>query len=155
MRAIVLAAKVKDDLIEIEYSDAYGRRAMDYLHTAPVGDWVNHDFFDKECYYVAFLNTMVEKNVEVYRKMIKLHLDVVFELPRKKRMNLFDSEFIHAMRILDPTFYPPVLNMYCSWQMHLLDTIVEQTYTIVANCRNVRRLKRYFTFLQDVMLRLE
>jgi hypothetical protein len=93
---------------------------------------------------------MVYKNNVVFRKMAKLHLDGILDIPDAQRVQL-----LNAMRILDPTFSPPWINLKCRWQRDLMDDIADMSYVVVSECRNVRRLERYVTALQEIVLKAQ
>ena len=137
-----------DDCIEIEYikhlPGTGSKKHTAYVYTTPVGNW--HDLKFKESddvSYSNFLNTMVFKNIDVRRKLAKLALDRIIE-SEWYRINL-----LNAIRILDPTFIPPMINLHCHWQCELMEEIATITsLRIIATCRNEKRLERYFNALQ-------
>ena len=124
-----------------------GKVGTDYVYTGAVGNWSDLDFRGDECDYVAFLNTMVYKNVDVFRKMATLLLDELLNVPYKNRIQL-----LNAMKILDPTFTPPWINVHCNWQQSIVETIVDKTFDIISTCYNKNRLERYVTVLQSLRL---
>ena len=135
------------DCIEITYSKFVtgtgNRKVTDYVYTTPLGNWVELKFNESEgVQYTNFLNTMVFKNIDVYRKLAKLALDRVLEMG-------YHINLMNAIRILDPTFKPPRINTRCVWQLDLLETIAKSTsIVIIMTCRNTFRLERYFNALQ-------
>ena len=136
------------DCIEITYSKFVSgtgvRKLTDYVYTTPLGNWTELKFNESEgVQYTNFLNTMVFKNIEVYRKLARLSLDHVLE------MGSYHINLMNAIRILDPTFKPPRINTRCAWQRDLLQTIATSTsMVIIMTCRNTFRLERYFNALQ-------
>lgn len=143
-----------DDCMRIQYSvkiPGIGvSNHIDYLSTRPRGDW-SQLFFKREdqMSYPDFLNTMVEKNVEVCRKMAKLQLDTVL----KDNVNNYRLyiRLMKIIRILDPSFEPPILNMKCGWQKQLLREICSgTTFHVIGVCQNCHRLTRYFNVLKTV-----
>jgi len=126
------------------------RNKTDYVYTDPAGDWVQLCFSKEDNVNVSnFLNTMVIKNLEVYHKLAKLELERVLDTPGTFRINL-----LNAIRILDPTFVPPIINKRCRWQCELMEDIVSKTsICIIATCKNEWRLERYFTALQALRVR--
>jgi hypothetical protein len=126
------------------------RRIIDYVYSYPLGGWTEL-IFDGESppLYTNFLNTMVFKNIEVQRKMAKLVLDSILEVPWMYRINL-----LNAVCILDPTFVPPRINTNCRWQNELMEDIVSSySLMVIATCRNEKRLERYFNALQALTVR--
>lgn len=138
------------DCIEITYNkfvpETGYRVFTDYVYTTPLGNWVDIKFNEIDnVQYTNFLNTMVFKNIEVYRKLAKLALDNILE------MDLYHIKLLNAICILDPTFTPPYINTRCTWQWDLMYNIVSTTsYRIIATCHNTRRLKKYFNVLQSL-----
>ncbi len=56
---------------------------------------------------------------------------------------------MNAVKILDPTFSPPVINMRCSWQKNFIKQMcVEQLPIIIDTCVNDLRLEKFFRVLQ-------
>ena len=137
------------DIIEIEYVKyVHGngwKTHKDWIYTYPEGDWTELNFDDTSSVkYIDFLNSMVFKNLEVQRKIAKLSLD---KLSTKGPMKLLKA--MCAIRILDPTFVPPEINLDCTWQLGLLNHIVLVTsYEIIANCKNKTRIDRYSRVVQ-------
>ena len=130
--------------IEIKYTkyvEGHGyREATDFIYTNPIGGWKHLNFEGDYCEYTAFLESMVYKNIEVYRKLSKLYLD---GLPKKNRIR-----GMNAMCIIDPTFTPPYINENASWQRALMDSVIDYTYEVIATSRNERRLKKYASALK-------
>lgn len=144
----IFNARAHEHEISVQYRR--GRKVVtDYVYTAPVGGWTELDFEGDECDYVAFLNTMVYKNVDVFRRMATLMLDELLNVPYRNRIQL-----LNAMKILDPTFTPPWINVHCNWQQELVETIVNKTFEIIDTSYNEKRLERYVTVLQSLRLQL-
>ena len=144
---------VGDECIEITHSKFIPgigyKRIIDYVYTTPLGNWTELVFDDEENapLYTNFLNTMVFKNIEVQRKMARLSLEYILEYPGWYRINL-----LNAVCILDPTFTPPWINTYCKWQCELMEEIVSSTsLMVIATCRNMDRLNKYFNSLQALI----
>ena len=137
------------DIVEIEYTKyVHGngwKTHKDWVYTYPEGDWVKLNFGDLSAVkYIDFLNSMVFKNLEVHRKIAKLSLDSVSKKSPKKLLRL-----MNAIRILDPTFEPPEINTYSTWQMGLLKHIaLGSSHEIISNCKNKKRIDRYFRVVQ-------
>ena len=133
------------DMVEMEYATYLGpemgwKNRIDFVGTYPEGDW-NELLFDDDSNvrYEDFLNTMVHKNLEVHRKIAKVSLD---NLSTNKPHKLI--RIMNAIKILDPTFQPPIINTECQWQVELLKHIASHmSYGIIATCKNKKRLHRY------------
>jgi hypothetical protein len=137
------------DIVEVEYTKyVHGngwKKHKDWVYTYPEGDWTEITFGDlSPVKYVDFLNSMVFKNLEVHRKIATLSLDSVSKKSPKKLLRL-----MNAIRILDPTFEPPEINIYSAWQMSLLKHIALGTsHEIIASCKNKKRINKYFRVVQ-------
>ena len=115
-----------------------------YLTTKPEGDWTEIKFpTDTNTSYADFLNTMVEKNLDVHRRIAKAALDTaIFDCKNMIKL-------MNCIKILDHTFVPPVINRKCGWQNELAEEIATITSArIIATCNNKSRLDRYFRVLQ-------
>ena len=146
---------VQGDHIEVRYFVKLPGNVIshhiDYIYSRPKG-WTHLSFSeDLPVSYSDFLNTMVEKNVDVCRKMAKLELDtIVKELDPSKSTKTF-IKIMNALKILDPTFDPPFINVKCGWQKHLLNEICSSTsFHVISLCRNHVRLQRYFNLLKVI-----
>lgn len=121
----------------------------DFFRTRPIGDWTSLQF-KNGLSYADFLNVMVEKNTDIYRKMARLELDSV-----RHRIPPTDTKtyikVMNAIRILDPTFVPPRINSKCGWQKELLQEVCNATsFRIISCCRNCYRLQHYFNVLKTL-----
>jgi hypothetical protein len=148
MSYIISANHVSDYVVieHIKYIDDIGWKThTDWLSTYPEGDWTYINFGeDSHVKYEDFINSMVHKNVEVYRKMARLSLDNISTKDQKKLIRV-----MNAIKILDPTFVPPIINTACGWQNNLLEYIATSTsYRIISECKNTKRLGRYFRVFQ-------
>ena len=120
-----------------------------FVDTIPQGDWTDIKFeYDSTATVVNFLNTMVNKNLDVHRKIAQMSLDALVS----KYEGTNNSKYLELMEsicILDPTFTPPILNERCGWQMELLsDIVTDVSARIIATCRNMHNLDKYFKTLQ-------
>jgi len=140
--------------IEIEYnkyikSTDSTRVVIDTIYTFPKGDWQNISFsLNDYMSYHSFLKTMVYNTIEVTRKIAQLQLEYVLENSYNKHVKL-----MNMICILDPTFTPPFLNLKCTWQRKLLWNLAsDQSYNIISNCFNKRRLTSYTRELESISL---
>ena len=117
-------------------------------HTAPTGNWTHLTFDPHQTKYECFLDCMVKKTLEVRRKLCKLALDnhdIVVPIYKTK------IRLMNAIKILDPTFEPPLINRKCGWQNELLDEIYRNTsLRVIATCLNEYRLERYFSVVRTI-----
>ena len=149
MIPLILNARAREHYVEIRYINSVSRKKIERIYTAPIGGWTRLDFEGDECRYASFLNTMVYKNVDVFRRMATLMLDELLNVPYRNRIQL-----LNAMKILDPTFTPPWINVHCGWQQDLVETVIIKTFDVIDTCYNESRLERYVTVLQSLVARL-
>jgi len=140
------------EVIEIEYIKQNDRKKVMYIDTFPLGNWTDIKFDTDDNVLVSdFVNTMVFKNIDVARVLARLALNRVVE-----HNDVMWKHYIQAMcaiRILDPTFVPPSININCGWQKDLLDIIVDKTARrIIATCKNAGRLERFSKALNDMRI---
>ena len=137
------------DTVEIEYTKHIPgigwKKHIDYIDTYPEGDWNELHFSDcSSVKYVDFLTTMVHRSTDVARKIAKVSLDNVSTKNPRKLLKI-----MNAVRILDPTFIPPEINVDCTWQNELMEHIAYTvSYRIIATCKNKYRLGRYSRVVQ-------
>jgi hypothetical protein len=136
------------DTVEIDYVKFVPgngwKEHKDFIDTYPEGDWTDIHFDNSSVKYADFLNTMVHKNIDVARKIAKISLDNVSTRDPKKLIRI-----MRAIEILDPTFVSPDINIDCSWQRELLEHMAFTTsYRIIATCKNIKRLNKYFRVFQ-------
>jgi hypothetical protein len=146
----ILSALVHEHYIEIRYINKNQHEHTDYIYTSPIGWWTELNFEGDYCEYLSFLNTMVYKNIDVYRKMAKILLEEVLDVPQ-----VFRIQLLNAMKILDPTFTPPWINVHCEWQRALVDTVVNRTFYIIRTSYSERKLMRYVNVLQSLVAQLK
>ena len=147
MIPLILNARAREHYVEIRYINSVSRKKTERMYTAPIGGWTRLDFDGDECRYASFLNTMVYKNVDVFRRMATLMLDELLNVPYRNRIQL-----LNAMKILDPTFTPPWIHVHCTWQQDLAEKVVNKTFDVIGTCYNIHRLERYVTVLQSLRL---
>ena len=117
------------------------KKHTDFVYTRSNGDWSELNFNRTECVkYVNFLNTMVERNLDVCRKIAFIQTEMILE-----RHNWSSYlRLMNSLTLLDPTFEPPMINLKCRWQRELLESICnEWTKTVVLTCNNCVRLTNF------------
>ena len=120
----------------------------DFIDSYPLGSWQNLRFnrFDQVS-YSDFLKTMVFNNTEVVRKIAYVaYRDLMSTEPSK-----YTLEWImYKLRILDPTFDPPTINLNCAWQRDLLrDICTTSVPHVILTCRNHDRLHKLATVMKS------
>ena len=119
------------------------------FETKPKGDWTTLTFSRYDMISQAdFLRTMVRPTLGIRRRIASLEacraLDEVDIYWRIKVMK--------CIRILDPSFGCPYINLKCRWQVDLLYYLTEKVlYSIIETCNNPYKLKRF----SDVMRTLQ
>ena len=116
-------------------------RYSDYIYTKPKGDWVEIRFkISEEMKYTDFLETMVIWNHDVAKRLAQL-----VSKPDDSWDDQYRIKAMHAIKLLDPTFTPPYINLRCKWQRRLLENLIDKTVAeIISTCKNEKRLERYY-----------
>ncbi len=137
------------DIIEIiytKYIEGYGYEDFtDIFKSSFVGNQTS--FLPiKSVRYEQFLDTMVNKTTETQRKCVLVQLDNIL-LENKNIYSLV--RIMNAVKILDPTFIPPLINTTCSWQKRMVKDFCLTTFPkIIEKSTNNYRLNRLFRVLQ-------
>lgn len=140
--------------IQVRYTRTYPglvkTQHVDYLDAYPKGNWNKIDFEENDVVsYSEFLNTMVHRNEDVCRKMCKVELERILN----EYTNDFRTyvELMNLIRVLDPTFTPPVINLSCGWQRDLVKDIASLNFLhVILTCRNLTRLMELFGHLRTL-----
>lgn len=120
----------------------------DYLHTEPTTDWT-YIQSRKPVQYDKFLDTMVDKTLDVRRRLAELALDTLFSWDQE---NIVYVRVAHAMKILDPTFQPPYVNMTCAWQMDIMRTLCKGVHHAIQVCTDTSRLDYFLKVVRLIAL---
>ena len=140
--------------VEIIY-DKWNNKRMeyntytDYLNTQPVGDWsqISWNYTSSSDYY-KFLDAMVVKTIEVLQRMAELFLDQLLYTKHDPR---FYVRLINSIKILDPTFQPPRINMESTWQMELAKKICKKYIQhAIQMCIKKSRLEYFLSVLNTI-----
>ena len=160
MTSFIKSAKhvidVESDLsyVEIVY-DRYMRGKgystfTDYINTEPLADWVSLDSTTNSIPYDKFLDTMVKSTFEVQQRVAELLLERILGLKQSNRVYV---RIVHGIKILDPTFQPPRVNMESAWQMECVRMMCK--YYIphaIQSCTKRSRLEYFFNVLRIIEL---
>ncbi len=122
----------------------------DYINTEPLADWVYLESSKQSIPYEKFLDTMVKKTLEVRQRMAELIFDNVLAYEQTERTWV---RIAHAMKILDPTFQPPRVNMESAWQVECVRMMCK--YYIphaIQSCTKRSRLEYFFNVLRIIEL---
>ena len=147
---------VESDLsyVEIVY-DRYKRNKgystfTDYINTEPLGDWVSIKSDEKSILYEKFLDTMVKNTHEVQQRMAELSIESFLTYDQDIRKYV---RVAHAVKILDPTFQPPRINMESAWQVEFIKKFCKQSVVdAIQECKKKSRLKYFFNVLKLIEL---
>jgi hypothetical protein len=131
----------------VKYTNGIGyENKQDLLETTPIGTWTEIKSISDTLRYEQFLDTMVHKTTETRRKMALVELESVLCENNNTRSIV---RTMNAIKILDPTFSPPVINMRCSWQKRFIkDICTQQMPEIINTCTSDLRLEKLFRVLQ-------
>ena len=131
------------DYVEITYKKQ-NRTYTDYINTEPLG-WTR---ISCTANYYRFLDAMVVKTVEVLQRMAELALEDILHDEHEPRLWV---RLMHAVRILDPTFQPPRIDMESAWQVEFIaESCKKYIPTAIYTCISKKRL----SYFNDVMQRL-
>ena len=137
---------VESDLayIEIQYEKGY-RTFTDYINAEPLGDWMHIQSEELDIRYDKFMDTMVSRTLEVQQRLAELALENVLLCEQDDRTYV---RIAHAVKILDPTFQPPRINMGSAWQMEFIKKFCKKTLPeVIQECTNASRLTHFFNIL--------
>jgi hypothetical protein len=141
------------DYIEIVYTRWNKKKCeyvtfTDYLNTRPLGDWSR---ISCRADYFKFLDAMVTKTVEVRQRMAELQLE--HTLYTGSQDPRFFVRLIHAVKILDPTFQPPRIDMSCDWQVEFVRRFCRKSIpTAIQTCISKKRLVYFTTVMHTLSL---
>jgi hypothetical protein len=137
---------VESDLayIEIQYDKGY-KIFTDYINAEPLGDWFHIQSEERDIRYDKFLETMVSKTLEVQQRLAELALDNILMTDQDDRTYI---RIAHAVKILDPTFQPPRVNMESAWQMEFIKKFCKKSLPeAIQTCTSMSRLTHFFNIL--------
>lgn len=122
----------------------------DYINTEPLADWTYLESEKQSIPYEKFLDSMVKKTLEVRQRMAELVLENILSYEQTERVYV---RIAHAMKILDPTFQPPRVNMESAWQMEIIKKLCKKyaPYAI-QSCTKKSRLEYFFNVLRIIEL---
>ena len=144
--------------VEIVYEIVYDRYIRnkgystftDYLNTEPFADWVSLESGNHSIVYEKFLDTMVKKTLEVRQRMAELSLESFLTYDQDIRKYV---RVAHAVKILDPTFQPPRINMESAWQVEFIKKFCKKSIIdSIQECKKKSRLKYFFNVLKLIEL---
>lgn len=160
MTSFVKSAKyvhdVESDLsyVEIVY-DRYMKGKgydtfTDYINTNPLGDWTHIQSTKRSIPYEKFLDTMVKKTIETLQRINELTLETIMSYDQTEKTYV---RIAHAVKIIDPTFQPPYVNVESAWQMEFLVKLCKKYVPhAILECVDESRLMYFFNVLRIIEL---
>jgi hypothetical protein len=136
--------------VEFKYTryvegDGYRNYAASFA-ASPIGGWSDINSSHESIRYELFLDTMVEKTLTTRRVMALTQLENVMCENVNTQSH---SRIMNSVKILDPTFIPPIINMQCSWQKKLVRSMCHITLPyVIENCTNEKRLDTFFIVMR-------
>jgi len=116
------------------------------LDARPIGGWTDLKSSRESMRYEQFLDTMVEKTLITRRIIALIQLENI--LCENKNIHSL-LRIMHTIKIIDPTFEPPIINIKCKWQKKLIKNICLYTLpNVIENCVNEKRLERLFNIMR-------
>lgn len=156
LKSAVSVYDVESELqyVEIEYERFVRGKGyetyVDYLNTSPLADWVTLKSRTQSIPYEKFLDTMVEKTLEVRHKMAEIVVEnILAENPHTNTC----IRLMNACKILDPTFQPPWINVKSAWQRDFVKGFCSTNIeSIIQTCDNKKRLEYFFNVVRSIEL---
>ena len=159
----VLHAKYQHDVernsdgIEVEYIKFVPglgfKKFTKWFYAQPFGGWNDLKFTPSDNVDVVdFLLTMVNVRDSLITQRDIAHICSQQWLDRVKPGYYQPYiKLLNALKILDPTFEPPVINLKCSWQREMLhEMCTTWTARVTSTCMNSVRIFNYINALKNV-----
>lgn len=145
--ALVLTDEQRIELKYTKYVDGKGYEEFsDSFETRAVGNWTHILSSKVSMRYEQFLDTMLEKTTETRRVIALIELDNILCENKNIRSIL---RIMNAVKILDPTFNTPYINVSCGWQKKFVKNMCTDTIPeVIKTCANDRRLEIFFNVLR-------
>lgn len=131
-----------------KYIEGFGYETFtEYFHTniiAPITKFEPHA--NTSIRYEKFLDTCVDKTTETRRRMVSVQLENVM-LENTNPYSLI--RIMNCVKILDPSFIPPLINVSCGWQKRMMrDFCLTTLQKVIQTCTSDIRLEKMFIVLQ-------
>lgn len=162
MTSYLISAKHVHDIecdlgfVEIQY-DRYIKGEgystyTDYISTEPSANWTFIESKGHNIPYEKFLDTMTKRTSEVLRRIVELVFESIMLWERDNKVYI---RLINAIKILNPKFNPPRIDMNSSWQNEIVKYICEKyTHTAIDECINISRLEYFLNVLRIIEIEL-
>lgn len=120
----------------------------DYINTEPLANWTLLESVKHSISYEKFLDVMLKKTIEVRQRMTELIIDNLMSYEQPKRVYV---RLVHAIKIIDPTFQPPRINIESAWQMELMKKISKRFIPYaIQECVDESRLEYFFNVVKTI-----
>jgi hypothetical protein len=120
----------------------------DYINTEPLANWTLLESTKHSISYEKFLDVMLKKTIEVRQRMAELIIDNLMSYEQPKRVYV---RLVHAIKIIDPTFQPPRINIESAWQMELMKKISKRFIPYaIQECVDESRLEYFFNVVKTI-----
>ena len=120
----------------------------DYINTEPLANWTLLESAKHSISYEKFLDVMLKKTIEVRQRVAELIIDNLMSYEQPKRVYV---RLVHAIKIIDPTFQPPRINIESAWQMELMKKISKRFIPYaIQECVDESRLEYFFNVVKTI-----
>jgi hypothetical protein len=120
----------------------------DYINTEPLANWTLLESTKHSISYEKFLDVMLKKTLEVRQRMAELIIDDLMSYEQPTRVYV---RLVHAIKIIDPTFQPPRINIESAWQMELMKKISKRFIPYaIQECLDESRLEYFFNVVKTI-----
>lgn len=122
----------------------------DYINTEPLADWTYIQSNKMSIQYDKFLDTMVKRTLEVRHRIAELILENILLYEQENTVYI---RIANALKIIDPTFQPPYVNMDSAWQMDVVKNICKHQVPLAIHwCKKASRLDYFIRVLRIIEL---
>jgi hypothetical protein len=163
MTSFVVSAKYVHDVdsdlayVEIVYERYIRSKGeyvtfTDFLTGEPRADWTYIKSKNRSIPYEKFLDTMVSKTLEVRQRIAELTLETILSYDQDESCYI---RLAHAVKIIDPTFQAPRVNMRSAWQMGFMKKFCKKEIpNAIQVCTKNGRLDYFINVLRRIELEL-
>jgi hypothetical protein len=123
-----------------------------FIYSSPKGDWTHMTFTLEDNVRVGdFVATMIRPCLATARMIARSYHTQIMAEARGDHDTLV--QLTHAVRILDPTFKPPLINGRAAWQRDILELIAnESSIHVISTCKNEKRLSKYSDAMRGMLM---
>jgi hypothetical protein len=142
--------------VELKYSryvegDGYINESACF-NTKPIGDWVEIKFKHGSTSYADFLGNMIVNTTRTRRVMATIILEDI--LCENFDVNC-TIRLMNAIKIIDPTFVPPIINKGSKWQREFIKELCLYTFPqVIMKCGHKKRIIALIDVLKSIVKEL-